>query len=104
MVILKNCNVGYLYYIPPLQGLSTGDSTTMLDTNKLLADTLDPHHTYPTTPESALLPQRTRALRSEVGDSGSGAPPGVTDSVDSGMRSYSRLLRMFINVVKHSRY
>ena len=97
---LKNYIVGYLYYIPPLQGLSTGDSTTMLDTNKLLADTLDPHHTYPTTPESALLPQRTRALRSEVGDSGSGAPPGVTDSVDSGMRSSAYLLRLFVNVVK----
>ena len=65
-----------------IQGLSTGENTTMLDTNRLLADTLDQYPTYPTIPESA-LPQRTRALRSEVIDNGSAAP-GVTDSVDSG--------------------
>lgn len=57
----------------------------MLDTNRLLADTLDQqadlyqHHLQ----QQSLLPQRTRELRSEVTSEGADTY-NVNDSMDSG--------------------
>lgn len=69
------CTAIDVYY----QGLSTGVSTNMLDTNKLLADTLR------SAESPTLLPQRAAALRYDhAADNGA----NVNDSVDSGMYVY----------------